>query len=187
MAGLERSDEILELPDTHNVGQLTQTQWMHKGLDYYNSKQYRNALDAFEQAAQLDTNSIKPYYCMSLAQFMLGAFSEALAALEKAIQIQTDYVKAYIGKAIVLKKLQRYQEALAVCDYAIQLDPGNALVYTIKGKILYASDNHEEAVRAFEQALQLYLAHNSDFTATAVFLEDPTRTKRKKSKSVIIS
>jgi tetratricopeptide (TPR) repeat protein len=86
MVGLERSDDTFEPYDVHNSRQLTQEQWLHKGLDYYNGKQYLNALGAFEQAAQLDSNSVRTYYCISLAQFMLGFYSEALAALDKAIQ-----------------------------------------------------------------------------------------------------
>src|SRR5260370_25235512 len=121
MVGLERSDDTFEPYDVNNSRQITQEQWLHKGLDYYNGKQYSNALGAFEQAAQLDPNSTRTYYCIGLAQFMLGYYSEALAALDKAIKLQINYVKAYTGKAIVLKKLQRYPEALSVCAYAIQL------------------------------------------------------------------
>src|SRR6266480_7300844 len=101
MVRLERSDDTFESYNVNNSRQITQEQWLYIGLDYYNGKQYSNALGAFEQAAQVDPNSIRTYYCIGLAKFMLGFYSEALAALDKAIKLQTNFVKAYTGKAIV--------------------------------------------------------------------------------------
>src|SRR6266704_1925567 len=125
------------------------------GDTYLNTKRYKEALLAFEQAIQLDPNDAVIYFNKGDALDELERYEEALVAYKRAIRLDPNNADAYFNKGNVLDELERYEEALAAFEQAIRLDPDDAIVHYNKGNILSELERCEEALAAFEQAIRL--------------------------------
>ena len=118
-------------------------------------KRDQEALDAYEQAIDLDPKYARAYNNKGNALRDLKRDQEALDAFEQAIDLDPKYALAYTNKGNALRNLKRDQEALAAYEQAIHVDPNDAYAYTWKGGALDELKRYQEALDAFEQSIHL--------------------------------
>jgi len=127
--------------------------WLSKGHAYYESKRYRAAFAAYDQAIQLDPTCAAAYCGKGFALHGLKHYAPALVAYDQAIQLDPVFTLAYCGKANTLHNLKRYMEALDAYEQAIRLSPKNPYAYNGKGNVLFDLQFYKKALATYEQAI----------------------------------
>lgn len=95
-------------------------QQIDKGDQYYNSKQYRQAITCYDQALELGSNSIA-YHNRASAYAKLKNYQAAIADFTLAIKLDPDYASAYFRRGAVYQQLKQYQKAIADSAKAVEL------------------------------------------------------------------
>ncbi len=129
-------------------------------------ERYHEALDACNQAIELDATYSIAYSQKGEILHQLGRYSEALQALEQAIALAPDFASAYQQKAEVLASLRRYDEALAAYNKALQLSPKQFFLLFARADVLKKLLRYEEANADYGRA-QL-VAPNPWFAACCI-------------------
>ncbi len=97
-------------------------QWLDEGNAHYTAKHNTEALMAYEQAIQLDSNFALAYNGKGNVLWVLKRYEEALAYYERAIQLDPNNAMFQGNKGLVLQDLKRNEEALTAYERVIQLD-----------------------------------------------------------------
>lgn len=118
-------------------------------------ERYQEALDAVEQALQLDPGYLPNLLKRGTILNHLERYQHALVALEAYLQQHATAATAYKEKGIALFYLQRYEEALAAFEQALKFGPLDADITFAQGHSLLYLKRYEEALAAFEQTLRL--------------------------------
>lgn len=97
----------------------------NEGNDLMKTEKYREALDKYTKAIELDPrNSV--FFCnRAAAHFKLNEHETAVADCMAALAIQPDYGKAHGRLGLALTALERHREARAAFARASQLEPEN--------------------------------------------------------------
>ena len=104
----------------------TAKEWKDKGNSLVKEKKYKEALDCYSKAIELDPNDPILYSNRSAMHLNLSEFDEAINDAEKAISLKPDYAKAYLRKGKALEGQQRIQEALDTYKLGLEKDKTNA-------------------------------------------------------------
>ena len=104
----------------------TAKEWKDKGNSLVKEKKYKEALDCYTKAIEIDPNDPILYSNRSAMHLNLSEFDEAINDAEKAISLKPDYAKAYLRKGKALEGQQRIQEALDTYKLGLEKDKTNA-------------------------------------------------------------
>ena len=104
----------------------TAKDWKDKGNALVKEKKYKEALDCYSKAIEIDPNDPILYSNRSAMHLNLSEFDQALADADKAISIKADYAKAYLRKGKALEGLNKVDEALSAYKLGLEKDSGNA-------------------------------------------------------------
>jgi len=133
----------------------TSEQWLDAAEQHYQAGRYYDALQAYEQALQIDPHDIDSHYNMGLTLLDLKRYEEAISVFEQTLQLDPTYAGAYFNKGVALGELRQPEEALVAFDLARQLDPGYIATYGNKGLALYELQRYEEVISVSEEVLQM--------------------------------
>jgi hypothetical protein len=128
--------------------------WNAKGYSLSAEGRYREALDAYEKAIELEPGFA---YAWNGKGYMLGAegqYPEALAAYRRAIELDPRFAYPWNGIGSALTAMGQPREALDAYNKAIDLDPIFAVPWFGKAVLLKA--NPELAVSAGHSAQQCF-------------------------------
>ena len=117
----------------------TAKDWKDKGNGLVKEKKYKEALDCYTKAIEIDPKDPILYSNRSAMHLNLSEFDQALADAEKAISIKSDYAKAYLRKGKALEGLNKVEEALNAYKLGLEKDQSNA-------QLLEASKQLEETL-----------------------------------------
>ena len=104
----------------------TAKEWKDKGNALVKEKKYKEALDCYSKAIEIDPNDPILYSNRSLMHINLSEFDQALVDADKAISIKPDYAKAYLRKGKALEGQQKFKEALETYKLGLEKDKTNA-------------------------------------------------------------
>jgi serine/threonine protein kinase len=134
-----------------------ETDYLKKGVTYYQQQQYSEALETYEQVLRLYSDqetTFTVYTGRYITLHRLKRYQDALNACEQALQLRPDDWTAHYNKGLILDDLQRYQDALDAYTRVLQLNPNATDAYNNQGIILRKLDQHQEALAAYERATQ---------------------------------
>ena len=117
----------------------TAKDWKEKGNALVKEKKYKEALDCYTKAIEIEPNDKILYSNRSAMHLNLSEFDKALEDAEKAISLKSDYAKAYLRKGKALEGQQRLQEALDAYKQGLEKDKTNA-------QLLEASQELEQSM-----------------------------------------
>ena len=104
----------------------TAKDWKDKGNGLVKEKKYKEALDCYSKAIEIDPNDPILYSNRSAMHLNLSEFDKAIEDAEKAISLKPEYAKAYLRKGKALEGQQRLQEALDTYKLGLEKDKTNA-------------------------------------------------------------
>jgi tetratricopeptide (TPR) repeat protein len=116
---------------------------------------YREALDNFNRAIELDDKMAQAIAMRGQTLHELGKNEEALADFDRAIELDEKMDWAIAMRGQILRELGRYEEALADFDRAIELDEKMDWAIASRGQILRELGRYEEALTDFNRAIEL--------------------------------
>ena len=129
-----------------------------------NAKDYRKAIDYFDQAIQLDPNYALAYAERSEVWTVMGdltgqrstAFSKARSDAEKAVAIAPSLAEAHAALGWVRAFTEwKFAEGLSELQRAKELSPANPTANDLLARVIVYTGRMEEAERQARQAVEL--------------------------------
>jgi len=123
--------------------------YLYRGKAYENSGNYREALEAYRKAFELDR---KNYIVLNNISGMLirqGSFAEAVTYARQALDLRTDYIPAMANLGIAYMQGGKTADAEQIFRKALSLDSGNRGILLNLGIL-------SERLNQYEQAFQWY-------------------------------
>ena len=134
---IEESDsEIPEKTLKIGIAQITSRVNYDLGNERYKSKDYKDAIDYYSQAIELDTNFAAAYNDRGNAKYSLKDFTGAIDDYSKAIEIKPKYDFAYNGRGSAKASLKDYDGAIVDYSKAIRLNPNYAAAHKNLEKVM---------------------------------------------------
>jgi tetratricopeptide (TPR) repeat protein len=155
------------------VGELLCNDWLVMGNEYFLREQYREALNAFEQATFFNPDNSLAYVGkgQTLNKLASNNFSgenheKALAAFTRAIEIDPLNADAYVGKGNTLYVIDWTNDEkeliLDIYAQALRLSSNNEEAYIAQGNALLSYENYEDALVSYERAISVAVISNRD-------------------------
>ena len=156
---IEVCDQIINLSKVINKrNSIVSLTWIIKGESLKFKRHHLEALQAFENSIELDSNNSEAWNGKGMVLNGLGRYYDALHAYERAIDLNKKSGVIWNNKGVCLSKIGRYDEALLAYNKAINLDAKLAQPWAGKGEI-YSSipefEDIEDAKRCFLRAYYL--------------------------------
>jgi tetratricopeptide (TPR) repeat protein len=149
--------------DAANKKQDTMKAHFEKGRELYASKQYDQALEQFQRAAELDPSQHVIFASLAESYKNLKKYDEAIASYAKALEVLSQNPKAdpqtiasyHMNMGIIHGMAGKMDEATAEIKKSAELNPPNASqAYYNLGAILVNSGKSAEAVEAFKKSVE---------------------------------
>ncbi len=138
-----------------NVKNRTKEEWLDEGNRLYNMGQFQEALQAFENAIQIDPTFADAYEGKTSALCTLGRYQEALVSVETALKLDPSYAASYNDKGDILYEFKSYEDALGYYQRALQLEPDNLEAYLGRATTLASLGRYEESLAAYDRVIYL--------------------------------
>ena len=156
----ERTDSLLQAKSqceklTHCHPKLMYTLFSSLGDLLGSAELYKDALDCYQKAVELDQSNASTFVGQGVALGNLERYEEALESFEKAIDLAPESVDAWQNRGAVLRNLERYEEALESCEKALDLDPKSFDAWEERGVALFHLKRYEEALESSKKAIDL--------------------------------
>jgi len=126
---------------------------------YYNTKEYRKAMEAYKRGLQYDSNNHVAAYNVGWVCNDIGSYDEAVDWLKQATTSKPDYVNAFNELGFAYLKLKRYPEASAALRRSVALEARNEVTHYYLGQVHLATGNRNLAMAEYRALQQL----NSDY------------------------
>jgi tetratricopeptide (TPR) repeat protein len=124
-------------------------------------KNYREAVDSYQEAVRLRPNNAVAWNKMGIAHHQLVAgtqFSELTLArncYQKAVKLNPKYAEAINNLGTVYYRFKNYGRAIRYYQQSLALSPDAASVYANLGAALFSRRKFLEASQAYQKALTL--------------------------------
>ena len=164
--------QMLQKTDTKKVAQynaavkgLTATDRFEQGVKFYGSGNFKEAINAYNKAIELNPQYVEAYIGRGLAYEDLGNFQQAIIDFSKAIELKPRSAEAYYNRGAAYYRLVvfggaddksgNFQRAINDFSKTIELDPQYAGAYNRRGLAYDKSGNYQQAVNDFTKTTQL--------------------------------
>lgn len=139
----------------YECGARTADEHITAGYDYYNNRDYQNALIAFNCALAVNPSDVQALYGRGDTYWRLGDYAAARADAEAALEI--DINNPYIGYqllGLIASDELKYDEALGYFEQSLEFSPGDPYAYNGIGNLYYAQGDYAAAIENYELGLQ---------------------------------
>src|SRR4051794_11506796 len=149
--------KVLESLAAQNEKDARYPYWL--GRIAYDGHEYKDAIQHFKQAIELDPHMARAYDNLGLCYYYQNQNDLAISSYEKAIEMERASAHAspwpYLNLAIVQQFLNRLPDAEKNLREAIRLDAGFAKAHFQLGTVLEDLARPEEALTEFREAARL--------------------------------
>ncbi|MEH2195387.1 MAG: tetratricopeptide repeat protein [Nostoc sp.] len=126
-----------------------------EGLEKYNNKDFRGAIEDYTQAIKINPNYVDAYKNRGNACFALGDKQAAIEDYTQAIKINPNYADAYSNRGNTRFALGEKQAAIEDFTQAIKINPNYANGYMGRGLAHYELGDKEAAIQDYNQAINI--------------------------------
>ena len=127
----------------------------NRGLRYLNLGKHQRALDDFNRALALESNSAQSYINRANANGQLGKYARAIEDCARAIGLQPDLKGVHYNRGNYYKQVGNFQRALDDYSREIKVQPDFAAVYNNRGNTYQQLGNYQRALADFTRAIEL--------------------------------
>ncbi|MGD1152000.1 MAG: tetratricopeptide repeat protein [Syntrophales bacterium] len=139
-----------------NVKELTAIDWLEKGSSLTKSGNYKDAIDAYSQAIELNPENAKAYRNRGVNYAMLANHNKAIKDLNKFVELSPkDAADAYVSRGIVYAILGSYDQSIKDLNKAIALNPKDARAYRVRGDVHVRLVNYKKGIEDYTKAIKL--------------------------------
>jgi len=140
---------------THCDPKLKHTLFSMLGDLLESAERYKDALDCYQKALELDQGNASTFIGQGVALGNLERYEEALESFEKAIDLDPESVDAWVNRGALLANLERYEEAVESYKKALDLDPKSVMTWGNLGNTLMDLERYEEALNAWDRVFEI--------------------------------
>ena len=115
------------------------------GILYDHNKEYKKAIDAYEDANTKDISPVT-YYRIALCRYELGEFDMAFTDIDNALNMDSTDVDYMSLKANILYELGKAEQAICQWDKVLELYPEYDYGYYSRGWFKELTGNYEGAI-----------------------------------------
>lgn len=154
-SGVEKSN--IEQSIAQNEKEFTANQWYKRGLDLQErQKNYRAAIQAYNEAINLNPQYTYAYNNRGLAYSSLQQYEQAISDFDKAIAINPQLAEPYSNRGIVYENLQQYNLAIANFYKATTVNQQYAEAYYNLANIYCSKlQKLEQAITEYNKAISI--------------------------------
>lgn len=134
---------------------MTAWDYNREGERCYSLKQYKEAVENYTQAIQLQSNTALFYNNRGYVYGGLGEYDKAISDYNKAIELDPFNSTAYHNRGYTYNNLKEYEKAISDYGKAIELSPNNATAYNNRGSIYIVLGRTDEAISDLNKAIEL--------------------------------
>jgi protein O-mannosyl-transferase len=137
---------------------VTGPNWLiynNRGTSHSNLGNYRQAIEDFTRAIQINPDYAESYYNRGRVQCYLGSYRQAIEDYTKAIEIKQSNADEYVGRGIAYKSIGDYQRAIDDFNKAIEISPGYAHAYGNRGNAYSSLGKYRQAIEEYSKAIRL--------------------------------
>ena len=101
--------------ERHNKDQdksLKANDYFKKGIKFIGSKEYENAIEAWNQAIELDPSNVAFYIERGATYMLMGQFEKAIEDYNKVISLEPDEANAYTVRGALYAQLGNIEKAI---------------------------------------------------------------------------
>ncbi|MCP5511628.1 MAG: tetratricopeptide repeat protein [Leptospiraceae bacterium] len=126
------------------------------GLSYFVMEKYRESVDYFTRAIELDDKNPSYYYFRANAYEKIGYMEDTIVDLKKIMELDPGNSLSYnyLGYLYAEKNIE-LEESLKLIRKALDLEPDNAAYQDSLGWVYYRFEKYEEALHHLQLARQL--------------------------------
>lgn len=155
LINLKRFEEQLKIIDeAKNDGMIDTVLLVNKGFALQNLDRDHDAIDAYNQAIELDKTYASSYFLKGRVYMKLGEYDNAVENLSKFLDLEPKDIFGYNERGNAYRFLGKHEKALSDFDYAIKLDPKYSITYSNRGSLYEDFGKHESANNDFNKAIE---------------------------------
>jgi tetratricopeptide (TPR) repeat protein len=135
-----------------------------EGMKLHREGRYPEAIEALQQAVNLQLNSFMAWYYLGLCLSAERRYGEAIEPLKTALDLQPDYIQAHVALGDAHLKLGEINEARAAYLRALEQQQNYAAAHDGMGRLLESTGKDDEAETAYRKALEINVAYADAYT-----------------------
>jgi len=124
------------------------------GECYYALKQNQKSLEAYKEAAKIDSGNCRHLNNLGLIYGKTGYIEEAIQTFKKAVQIDPTFATGHYNLGTYYAKLGDHEGAVNSLRDAIKIDPEQTIAYNNLGLAYHDLGRYKEAIEAYKEALE---------------------------------
>jgi serine/threonine protein kinase len=124
-----------------------------EGDQHLRQQHYTQALQAYEEALQMDPLNFYAWNGKGTAHYNQGDYRKALAAYLRATEIDANNPVVWVSAGLVLIRMQRYQQALVHFERALSIDPYHVAALNGKADAQLDMGMARESIASYQKAL----------------------------------
>jgi len=129
--------------------------WTNLGNAYYNSGKYKEAIQSYEQAAQINPDYAEAYINLGCAYAGLDMHEKAIESFKQAVRINPESADAHYGLGVSYRALGMIEDAIESYELAIRNNPDSADAYYHLGDSYVDSGMYKKAIKSYKQAIRI--------------------------------
>lgn len=138
-----------------NTENFSAVESMARGNDLYFSKNYGQALAAYDEAIKLNPQLTEAYNNRGIVKYELGRFGAAIEDYSEAIKLKPDFADALNNRGNAHAALKQFQNASQDLQAALKLNDYSAAGHNNLGSVYYSMKNFDAAIKEYTRAIQL--------------------------------
>lgn len=127
-------------------------EYLSKAEQFYNSKDYKQALIQYKSAIEVNPNSSKAHLGFAKTSLILGYLGDAKTSFERVLELTPKNKEAIVGLAEVLSLQGKHKEGLELIVKNLKEEPYNPVLILEEAKIYLRMGNKESALKLLEDA-----------------------------------
>jgi tetratricopeptide (TPR) repeat protein len=125
------------------------------GLQNLDQNRYKDAVEAFDRAIELNPDYMLAYANKAYTLTNLGEYEKALQAVNRVLEIDPDYAWALGQRGKIYNDMKEYHKALIDLDKAIEMDSNDKYAYANKSYALGEIGEYEKSIQAINRVLEI--------------------------------
>ena len=134
---------------------LTDWDYIKQGNACFPGKEYRRAIELYDEAIRVNPKNAIAYGNRALAHLYLTEYNEAIEDNNIAVNLDPKYAGAFRNRGNAYTELGQHQQALKDYIKAIELDPNDAIAYNNRGISHAKLGQYEQAIQDYDKAIEL--------------------------------
>jgi len=128
---------------------------LEQGHDQLDRGRYQTGLEAFQQAAELDSQNCQVLYGLGLCWYCLQDYQKSIEYLSKALHSNSSYILALAQRGLAYRYLSLIEQATIDFKQAIEIEPQNHEDWHGRGIAFAELQQYKDALACFNKATKL--------------------------------